>query len=101
MLNGRTPISKLQEVTIQHNLQQLQEASYRHSCFPGPFVLDFLGLADNYSEKDLEGLILAQLQQFIIELGSDSAFLARQKKFSPDGSLHSVDHFSNERRQHV
>ncbi|MBX0335134.1 DUF1016 domain-containing protein [Pontibacter sp. HSC-14F20] len=43
-------------------------------------MLDFLGLAHTYSEKDLEGSILAELQHFIIELGSDFAFLARQKR---------------------
>ena len=46
-----------------------------------PYMLDFLGLKDTYSEKDLENAILAQLEKFILEMGSDFAFLARQKHF--------------------
>lgn len=44
-------------------------------------MLDFLGLRDTYSEKDLENAILAELEKFILEMGSDFAFLARQKHF--------------------
>lgn len=31
--------------------------------FRDPYLLDFLGLADTYSEKDLETSILAELQR--------------------------------------
>lgn len=41
-----------------------------------PYMLDLLGLKDTYSEKDLENAILAQLEKFILEMGSDFAFLA-------------------------
>ena len=37
--------------------------------FRDPYILDFLGLADSYAEKDLESAIVAELQRFIIELG--------------------------------
>jgi predicted nuclease of restriction endonuclease-like (RecB) superfamily len=47
-------------------------------------VLDFIGLSDSYSENDLESAILAELQRFIIELGSDFAFMARQKRITID-----------------
>lgn len=50
-----------------------------------PYMLDFLGLRDTYSEKDLENAILAELEKFILEMGSDFAFLARQKHFVLDG----------------
>ena len=42
----------------------------------------FLGLKDTYSEKDLENAILAELEKFILEMGSDFAFMARQKHFA-------------------
>jgi YhcG PDDEXK nuclease domain len=54
-------------------------------------VLDFLGLSDSYSEKDLESAILAELQRFIIELGSDFAFLARQKRITIDHRDYYID----------
>jgi hypothetical protein len=54
-------------------------------------VLDFLGLHDSYSEKDLETAILAELQRFIIELGSDFAFMARQKRITIDTRDYYID----------
>ena len=47
-------------------------------AFKDPYLLDFLGLKDAYSEKDLEAAIIANLQQFLIELGSDFCFIRRQ-----------------------
>jgi predicted nuclease of restriction endonuclease-like (RecB) superfamily len=41
-------------------------------------------LTDTYSEKDLETSIIVELQHFIIEMGSDFAFMARQKRISID-----------------
>ena len=40
------------------------------------------GLQDTYSEKDLENAILAELEKFILEMGTDFAFMARQKKIT-------------------
>lgn len=56
-----------------------------------PYILDFLGLKDTYSEKDLENAILAQLEKFILEMGSDFAFLTRQKHFVLDGKDYYMD----------
>ena len=47
-------------------------------AFKDPYLLDFLGLKGAYSEKDLEAAIIANLQQFLSELGSDFCFVARQ-----------------------
>jgi predicted nuclease of restriction endonuclease-like (RecB) superfamily len=93
MLYERTAISKLPEVTIQNDLQQLQETSKltQELVFRDPYILDFLGLADTYSEKDLESSILAELQRFIIEMGSDFAFLARQKRIVIDNRDYYID----------
>jgi len=60
-------------------------------AFRDPYVLDFLGLNDTYSERDLESAILAQLQRFIIELGTDFAFVARQKRITIDNRDYYID----------
>ncbi len=60
-------------------------------AFRDPYFLDFLGLHDTYSEKDLESTILANLQNFIVELGSDFAFLARQKRITIDNEDYRID----------
>ncbi len=84
MLYERTAISKKPELTIQNDLNQLQKEKQLSPdlVFKDPYLLDFLGLSDTYSEKDLESAILVELQRFIIELGSDFAFMARQKRIT-------------------
>lgn len=56
-----------------------------------PYMLSFLGLKDTYSEKDLESAILAELEKFILEMGSDFAFMARQRHFVLDGKDYYID----------
>ena len=48
-------------------------------------------MSDKYSEKDLESAILVELQHFITEIGSDFAFLARQKRITVDNEDYYID----------
>jgi len=59
--------------------------------FRDPYVLDFLELSDTYSEKDLERAILNALEKFIIELGKDFYFVARQKRITLDNIDYYID----------
>ena len=89
----RTAISKKPEETIRHDLQALRNEG-RFSpdlAFRDPYLLDFLGLADTYAEKDLEAAIVAELQRFIIEMGRDFGFLARQKRITIDQRDYYID----------
>lgn len=45
-----------------------------------PYVLEFLGLKDEYSEHDLEEALIGHLETFLLELGPDFTFVARQKR---------------------
>lgn len=49
-----------------------------------PYVLEFLGLKDEYSENDLEEALIQHLETFLLELGDDFAFVARQKRLRLD-----------------
>lgn len=93
MLYERTAISKKPEETIRKDIEQLRSQGQPSAdlIFRDPYVLDFLGLSDSYSEKDLETAILAELQRFIIELGSDFAFMARQKRITIDNRDYYID----------
>ena len=59
--------------------------------FRDPYILDFLELKDTYSEKDLENAIISELEKFILEMGTDFAFLARQKRVIIDGKDYYID----------
>lgn len=93
MLYERTAISKKPGETIKNELQQLSDAGQISPdlVFRDPYFLDFLGLKDTYSEKDLETAIIAELQRFITELGTDFAFLARQKRLMIDHRDYFID----------
>ncbi|MBU1049736.1 DUF1016 family protein [Candidatus Bipolaricaulota bacterium] len=43
-----------------------------------PYNLDFLGLTDDISERELEGSLLDHLKDFLIELGKGFAFMGSQ-----------------------
>jgi predicted nuclease of restriction endonuclease-like (RecB) superfamily len=93
MLYERTAISKKPELTIQNDLEVLKNEQKLNPdlVFRDPYFLDFLGLGDQYSEKDLENSIIVEMQRFIIELGSDFAFLARQKRITIDDRDYYID----------
>ncbi|MDR2271292.1 MAG: PDDEXK nuclease domain-containing protein [Sphingobacterium sp.] len=93
MLYERTTISKQPEQTIANDLALLKNEQQLSPdlVFRDPYFLDFLGLRDTYSEKDLETSIIVELQRFIIELGSDFAFMARQKRISIDNRDYYID----------
>ncbi len=93
MLYERTAISKKPAQTIQKELAALRNTQQVSSdlVFKDPYLLNFLDLRANYSEKDLESSILAELQQFLVELGNDFAFMARQKRITIDNRDYKID----------
>jgi predicted nuclease of restriction endonuclease-like (RecB) superfamily len=93
MLYERTALSKKPEKLIRQEIKQLQTQKVftENIVFRDSYLLDFLDLKDVYSEKDLESAILIELQKFIIEIGNDFAFLARQKRMIIDGEDFSLD----------
>jgi predicted nuclease of restriction endonuclease-like (RecB) superfamily len=56
-----------------------------------PFVLEFLGLRDEYSESELEGALIRQLENFLLELGGDFAFVGRQRRLRVGDEWYRVD----------
>lgn len=93
MLYERTALSQKPEELIKQELKQIQETNLLTPdvVFRSSYFLDTLGLADTYSEKDLEDAILINLQSFIKEMGSDFAFLDRQKRITVDAVDYRID----------
>jgi len=56
-----------------------------------PYVLEFLGLKDEYSETDLEAALIRHLESFLLELGGDFTFVARQKRLRVGNEWYPVD----------
>lgn len=57
-----------------------------------PYILDFLNLQDKtYQESDLEQAIIANLQQFLLELGKGFAFVERQQRIRTGDGDYYID----------
>ena len=93
LLYERTVLSKKPDLTIKNDLDALKNENKMSTdlFFRDPYVLDFLNLTDTYNEKDLENAILAELGKFILEFGSDFAFMARQKRIQVGNKDYYID----------
>jgi predicted nuclease of restriction endonuclease-like (RecB) superfamily len=61
------------------------------NVFKDPYLLDTLGLRDNYLEADLEKAILSDVESFILEFGHGFTFVERQKRMTMDGDDFTLD----------
>jgi predicted nuclease of restriction endonuclease-like (RecB) superfamily len=93
MLFERTALSRKPAKLAEQELKALREEDKLTPdlVFRDPYVLDFLGLANTYSEKDLEAAILREIELFLLELGAGFAFVARQKRITVDGDEYYLD----------
>lgn len=93
MLYERTALSQKPEELIKQNLQQVKSRNTLTPdfVFRSSYFLDALGLPSTFSEKTLEDAILQNLQIFISELGTDFAFLDRQKRITIDYTDYYID----------
>ena len=92
-LYERTAISRRPEEVIRQTLDEHAEKQMLvpDLVFRSGYFLDALGLPDYFSEKDLENAILSQMQAFLNEMGTDFAFLARQKRITIDATDYYID----------
>jgi predicted nuclease of restriction endonuclease-like (RecB) superfamily len=58
-----------------------------------PYVLEFLDVSAHHSlyERDLEQLLIDNLQQFLLELGRGFSFVARQQRINAEGEDFFID----------
>lgn len=93
MLYERTALSKKPEELARLELDALRDGDKLTPdlVFRDPYFLDFLGLKGAFQEKDLEAAILREMEAFIMELGVDFSFVARQKRITLDGDDFYID----------
>src|SRR2546426_1331606 len=93
MLYERTALSKKPDRLIRQELDKLraQDELTPDLVLQDPYLLDFLGLKDTYSEKDLESALLREIEGFLLELGAGFTFVERQKRITLDGDDYYID----------
>ena len=89
----RTTIAKQPEVIIAEALEKWDTTNEINPelVFKNTYVLDFLDLPANYSEKELENALITNIEHFILELGKGFAFVERQKRISVDAIDYHLD----------
>lgn len=102
MLFERTAIASKPEELIKKELAKLRNNDVMSPdlVFKSPYFLEFTGLKGMYNEKSLEDCLVANLEQFIIELGIGFSFVARQKRIIIDGEDYYLDLLFYHRRLH-
>jgi len=65
---------------LQGEKHEAEDAVSADEEIRNPLLLEFLGLKDEYSENDLEEALIRHLEGFLLELGNEFAFVARQKR---------------------
>lgn len=60
-------------------------------AFRDPVLLDMLGLADTFLERDLEAALRHDMEAFLLEVGCGWAFVERQKRMTFDGDDYYLD----------
>lgn len=80
----RTAIAKKPEAVVQAEISHLRAGGQMTPdlVFRDPYMLDFLGLPHDHSERELEDAILREMERFLLELGVGFTFVARQKRIS-------------------
>jgi predicted nuclease of restriction endonuclease-like (RecB) superfamily len=77
----RTALSRNKAAMLRKGQKRLPEdAVTPEEEIKDPYVLEFLGLRDEYSESDLEDALIRHMEAFLLELGGDFTFVARQRR---------------------
>ncbi len=92
MFYERTALSRNKAAMLKKGEKALpQDTVSPEEEIKNPLVLEFLGLKDEYSESELEDAIIRHLESFLLELGTDFAFIGRQKRLRIDDTWFRVD----------
>lgn len=88
----RTALSRNKAAMLeQGEVAEPGDALTPEQAIKDPFVLEFLGLKDAYSESELEEALIEHLADFLLELGDDFAFVGRQRRLRLDDSWFRID----------
>ncbi len=88
----RTALSKNKAAMLTSGRKpNAEDAVLPQEQIKDPFVLEFLGLKDEYSESDLEDALIRHLETFLMELGDDFCFMGRQRRLRIGNRWYRVD----------
>ncbi len=88
----RTALSKNKAVMLRRGeARRPGDAVTPEEEIKDPFVLEFLGLKDEYSETEFEAALTSKIESFLLELGGDFAFVGRQRRLRVGDTWYRID----------
>ena len=67
------------------------DSALAHETLKDPYLFDFLGLAEDAHEREIENALIRHITRFLLELGSGFAFLGRQFRLEVAGDEFFID----------
>lgn len=91
--NIETSLHTRQGAAITNFAKQLPqpESALAQETLKDPYLFDFLGLADDAHERDIENALVRHITRFLIELGSGFAYMGRQFRLEVAGDEFFID----------
>lgn len=90
MLYERVALSR-KKGELLHKAEESGSQATPEEEIKDPYLLEFLGLPEPHSEKDLENALIQHLSDFLLELGYGFAFVARQKRLQIGSESYYLD----------
>jgi predicted nuclease of restriction endonuclease-like (RecB) superfamily len=88
----RTALSRNKAAMLQKGaIPQTSDQLTAEEAIKDPYILEFLGLKNEYSETDMEDALIHRLEDFLMELGGDFAFIGRQKRLRIGDEWYRID----------
>jgi predicted nuclease of restriction endonuclease-like (RecB) superfamily len=88
----RTALSRNKAAMLTRGaVPRLEDAVSLEEELKDPYVLEFLDLKDEYSESELEAALIEKLEEFLLELGGDFAFVGRQRRLRVGDEWYRID----------
>ena len=92
MFYERTALSRNKVAMLtKHNRRKPEDIVTAEEEVKDPFVLEFLGLKDEYSEAEIEEALIFHLEKFLLELGGDFTFVGRQRRLRVGDAWYRID----------
>jgi predicted nuclease of restriction endonuclease-like (RecB) superfamily len=91
--NIETKLHTRQGAAITNFSQQLlaPDSALAQETLKDPYLFDFLGLADDAHEREIENALIRHITRFLIELGSGFAYVGRQFRLEVAGDEFFID----------
>lgn len=91
--NIKSQLHKRQGTVVSNFYKRLPapQSALAQETLKDPYLFDFLGLADDAHEREIENALIRHISQFLLELGVGFAFVGRQYRLEVAGEEFFID----------